>query len=88
MEANLERAKVTFCESHQFCLSQLFAHFATCPRMKLTEHIIHEKLNLLGYVQLLDAHLLLLRYDTDGDSCLSYWEFADIFVPLHDEKVR
>lgn len=56
--------------------------------MKLTEHIIHEKLNLLGYVQLLDAHLLLLRYDTDGDSCLSYWEFADIFVPLHDEKVR
>ena len=34
-----------------------------------------------------EAKLLIERYDADGDGKLSFWEFANMFMPI-DEKLR
>jgi len=62
--------------------------FTSSTLDRLTTATIEEGLNNLGIALAKgDAKLLCQRYDADGDGKLSFWEFANIFLPL-DDRLR
>lgn len=84
LEVNFEAEKIEYLSSHDFTIEQLFGLFSVQFTQKLSLTTLHEKLKDFGIVQKIDAHLLLNRYDADEDGSLTFWEFANILLPVDD----
>lgn len=62
--------------------------FANSTLERLSPPAIEDGLNKLGIaISRGDAFLLVARYDADQDGKLSFWEFANAFMPV-DKRVR
>ena len=42
---------------------------------------------MFGMIQPIDSELLVRRFDSDGDHCLTFWEFANIFLPATEGQL-
>jgi hypothetical protein len=59
----------------------MFGLFADSITDRLGFDQIHQTLQKFGMIQPIDTELLIKRYDYDGDSHLTFWEFANILLP-------
>ena len=86
LEANFEADKIEYLSAHEFTLEQLYGLFSDQVTQKLTLDSLHESLaEKFGFAKLIDAELVLRRYDADEDGCLTFWEFANLILPVNEE---
>ena len=81
LERNLEAEREMFLNSNEYTLQQMFGLFADSITDRLGFDQIHQTLQKFGMIQPIDTELLIKRYDYDGDSYLTFWEFANIVLP-------
>ena len=83
IERGIEERKVTLCERQDFSLETAYAFFAetTMSRIGVNELVIgFERMGITCDQS--DARLLISRFDSDEDSRLSFWEFANLVLPI------
>ena len=92
IEGQLENQKVDLARMPDFSLDAAFmAYVGATENMALSKRLsagdslaAMERLGLT--CDAADAGLLVARYDADEDGRLSYWEFANMFLPLDPES--
>lgn len=83
IERGLESRKVALCERHDFTLESAFAIFADSSVVRLGVNELIRGFEQLGITcDSADARLIISRYDADEDMRLSFWEFANIILPI------
>lgn len=88
IERELDTDKCILAQREDFGIESAFLCFAKSTLDRLNVDTFEEGLNNLGVEACrADVRLLINRYDADGDGKLSYWEFANIFLPV-DDKMR
>ena len=85
-EREIENDKQVIARRPDFNLDASFSLFAATSMEKINYETLQAGLQLLECACTKDeAKLLIKRYDSDGDGKLSFWEFANIFLPINLE---
>lgn len=83
IQNKIEADKNTLAEQADFTVEGAFSLFSASPIQKLTPSDIEIAMQNLGLsCTTRDARLIVARYDTDSDSRIGFWEFANIFLPI------
>ena len=83
IQNKLEADKNALAEQSDFTVEGAFSLFSASPIQKLTPSDIEIAMQNLGLsCTTRDARLIVARYDTDSDSRIGFWEFANIFLPI------
>lgn len=83
IEKSLEERKVALCERHDFTLETAFAQFSDSSMMRLGAAELVQGFDRMGVTcDSADARLIISRYDGDEDMRLSFWEFANLVLPI------
>ncbi len=83
IERALEERKVALCERHDFTLESAFASFAENSMSRLGANELCQGFERLGVTcDSSDARLIISRFDGDEDMRLSFWEFANLVMPI------
>lgn len=83
IERGIEERKVMLCECKDFTLETAYAYFAetSMSRIGVNELVVGlERLDIACDSN--DARLVISRFDSDEDSRLSFWEFANLVLPI------
>ena len=79
----MEADKLILAQRGDFSLESAFFMFASSSLDRLSAPMIEQGLRQLGIaISQGDAQLLVKRYDSDQDGKLSFWEFANMFMPV------
>lgn len=71
------------CERHDFTLESAFALFADNSMFRIGVQDLVLGFDRLGITcDSSDARLLVSRFDGDEDMRLSFWEFANLILPI------
>jgi Ca2+-binding EF-hand superfamily protein len=74
---------VALCERHDFTLESAFAAFAENSMSRLGTNELCQGFERLGVTcDSSDARLIISRFDGDEDMRLSFWEFANMVLPI------
>ena len=74
---------MALCERHDFTLETAFAQFADSSMMRLGAAELVQGFERLGVTSdSADARLMISRYDGDEDMRMSFWEFANLVLPI------
>lgn len=83
IERAIEERKVALCERHDFTLEAAFAEFADSSMARIGVNELVQGFERLGVVcDQEDARLIICRYDGDEDMRLSFWEVANMILPI------
>jgi len=83
IEKSIEERKVALCERHDFTLESAFANFAESSMIRLgVNELVHGFERLGVTCNQADARLIISRFDGDEDMRISFWEFANIVLPM------
>ena len=83
IEKGLEERKIMLCERHDFTLESAFALFANSSMARIGVQDLVLGFDRLGITcDSSDARLLVSRFDGDEDMRLSFWEFANMILPI------
>ena len=85
-EREIENDKPVIAHRPDFNLDAAFSLFAASSMDRINYETLEAGLQRIGCACTKDeAKLLIKRYDSDGDGKLSFWEFANIFLPINLE---
>lgn len=74
---------MALCERHDFSLESAFANFAETSTTRIGVNDLVHGFDRLGVTcNETDARLVISRFDSDEDMRLSFWEFANMFLPI------
>ena len=83
IERALEERKLALCERQDLTLESAFAIFADSSMMRVGVNELVQGFERLGVnCEQTDARLIISRYDGDEDMRLSFWEFANMILPI------
>jgi hypothetical protein len=85
MEHRLEQEKAKLSFASDFSLAGAFNIFSGYSEARVTNTDLIlglERLSVTRLCDQVDAALVINRFDCDEDKSLSFWEFANIFLPV------
>ena len=83
IEKAIEERKVALCERSDFTLETAFTCFAESTVVRLGVNDLVHGFDRLGVTSdQADARLIISRFDADEDMRLSFWEFANMMLPM------